>query len=314
VTNVIEAHGLTKFFGRTAAVDHVSFEVPKGEVFGFLGPNGAGKTTTMRMLTGIIRPDGGSASIMGFDVVKENLRAKQVRGVVPDTSNAYVDISAWQNLLLTGDLYGVPRRLTEERAEKLLRRFGLYEKRDQVVKGYSKGMKQRLILCMALVSEPPVLFLDEPTSGLDVESARLIKDIVRDENKHGVTVFLTTHNMEEANQLCDRIAIIKSGRVVAVDSPEKLKARSRELQSVEVSFERPVDLSGVHLSGVARAVKAGDKYRLYTGDPDTVIKQLVDYADGERLRIVALSLLSPSLEDVFVELTNNEERLEYAIP
>jgi ABC-2 type transport system ATP-binding protein len=304
--DVIKAHGLTKFFGRAAAVDHVSFEVKKGEVFGFLGPNGAGKTTTMRMLTGVIKPDEGTASIMGYDVVKENLQAKQARGVVPDTSNAYVDISAWQNLLLTGDLYGVSRRLTEERAEKLLRRFGLYEKRGQVVKGYSKGMKQRLILCMALVSEPPILFLDEPTSGLDVESSRLIKDIVREVNKDGATVFLTTHNMEEANQLCDRIAIIRSGKIVAVDSPEKLKARSKELQSIEVSFDRPVDIGGVSLSGIARAVKAGDKYRLYTGDPDTVIKQLVDYAEGERLRIVALSLLSPSLEDVFVELTKKE--------
>ncbi|BAI60757.1 ABC transporter ATP binding subunit [Methanocella paludicola SANAE] len=304
--NAIEANRLTKYYGSLAAVDQVSFTVDEGEIFGFLGPNGAGKTTTMRMLTGVIRPDEGTGSIMGYDVVKENIRAKQARGVVPDTSNAYVDISAWQNLLLTGDLYGVPRRLTEERAEKLLRRFGLYEKRDQVVKGYSKGMKQRLILCMALVSEPPILFLDEPTSGLDVESSRLIKDIVREVNKGGVTVFLTTHNMEEANQLCDRIAIIRSGRIVAVDSPEKLKARSKELQSIEVSFDRPIDLAGVPLSGIAKTVKAGDKYRLYTGDPDTVIKQLVDYAESERLRIVALSLLSPSLEDVFVELTKKE--------
>jgi ABC-2 type transport system ATP-binding protein len=303
---VITTDELTKKFGHFTAVNRLSLNIMQGEIFGFLGPNGAGKTTTMRMLTGVIKPDEGMGSIMGYDVVKENIRAKQARGVVPDTSNAYVDISAWQNLLLTGDLYGVPRRLTEERAEKLLRRFGLYEKRDQVVKGYSKGMKQRLILCMALVSEPPILFLDEPTSGLDVESSRLIKDIIREVNKGGVTVFLTTHNMEEANQLCDRIAIIRSGMIVAVDSPEKLKARSKELQSIEDSFDRPIDIGGVPLSGVARAIKAGDKYRLYTGDPDMVIKQLVDYAEAERLRIVALSLLSPSLEDVFVELTRKE--------
>ena len=304
--DVIKAQGLTKFFGPTAAVDHVSLEVKKGEVFGFLGPNGAGKTTTMRMLTGVIKPDEGTASIMGHDVVKDNIQAKQVRGVVPDTSNAYVDISAWQNLLLTGDLYGVNRKLTEERAEKLLRRFGLYEKRNQIVKGYSKGMKQRLVLCMALISEPPILFLDEPTSGLDVESARLIKDIVREVNKNGATVFLTTHYMEEANQLCDRIAIIRSGKIVAVDSPEKLKARSKELQSIEISFDRHVDLGGVSLSGITKSVKVGDKYRLYTNDPDSVIKQMVDYAESERLKIVALNLLSPSLEDVFVELTKKE--------
>ncbi len=303
----IEASGLTKRYGRLTAVDHVSFRVKKGEIFGFLGPNGAGKTTTIRMLTGVIRPDEGSAFVGGYDVVKENLKAKQARGVVPDTSNAYVDISAWQNLLLTGDLYGLPRKLTGERAERLLRRFGLYEKRGQAVKGYSRGMRQRLILCMALVSQPPILFLDEPTSGLDVESSRLIKDIIREVNREGTTVFLTTHNMEEANQLCSRIAIIRSGKIVAVDSPEKLKARSRELQSIEVSFDRLVDLSGISLDGVTRVARAGDKLRLYTGDPDHTIKQLVGYANENGLRIVSLSLLSPSLEDVFVELTGGKK-------
>jgi ABC-2 type transport system ATP-binding protein len=303
----IEAIGLTKRYGRLTAVDHVSFKVKKGEIFGFLGPNGAGKTTTMRMLTGIIKPDEGSAFVGGYDVVKESLKAKQARGVVPDTSNAYVDISAWQNLLLTGDLYGLPRKLTEERAERLLRRFGLYEKRGQAVKGYSRGMKQRLILCMALVSQPPILFLDEPTSGLDVESSRLIKDIIREVNREGTTVFLTTHNMDEANQLCGRIAIIRSGKIVAVDSPEKLKTRSREVQSIEVSFDRLVDFNGISLDGVTRVARAGDKLRLYTGDPDHTIKQLVGYAKENGLRIVSLSLLSPSLEDVFVELTGGKK-------
>jgi len=303
----IEAIGLTKRYGRLTAVDHVSFKVKKGEIFGFLGPNGAGKTTTMRMLTGIIKPDEGSAFVGGYDVVKENLKAKQARGVVPDTSNAYVDISAWQNLLLTGDLYGLPRKLTEERAERLLRRFGLYEKRGQAVKGYSRGMKQRLILCMALVSQPPILFLDEPTSGLDVESSRLIKDIIREVNREGTTVFLTTHNMEEANQLCGRIAIIRSGKIVAVDSPEKLKTRRREVQSIEDRFDRIVDFNGISLDGVTRVARAGDKLRLYTGDPDHTIKQLVGYAKENGLRIVSLSLLSPSLEDVFVELTGGKK-------
>ena len=303
----IEAIGLTKRYGRLTAVDHVSFKVKKGEIFGFLGPNGAGKTTTMRMLTGIIKPDEGSAFVGGYDVVKESLKAKQARGVVPDTSNAYVDISAWQNLLLTGDLYGLPRKLTEERAERLLRRFGLYEKRGQAVKGYSRGMKQRLILCMALVSQPPILFLDEPTSGLDVESSRLIKDIIREVNREGTTVFLTTHNMDEANQLCGRIAIIRSGKIVAVDSPEKLKTRSREVQSIEVSFDRLVDFNGISLDGVTRVARAGDKLRLYTGDPDHTIKQLAGYAKENGLRIVSLSLLSPSLEDVFVELTGGKK-------
>ncbi|WP_197525914.1 DUF4162 domain-containing protein [Methanocella paludicola] len=134
----------------------------------------------------------------------------------------------------------------------------------------------------------------------------MIKDIVREVNKDGATIFLTTHNMEEANQLCDRIAIIRMGRIVAVDSPEKLKAQSKGLQSIEISFDRPVDLDSVPLSGITKAVKVGDKFRLYTGDPDSVVKQLVDYAEEKRLKIISLNLLSPSLEDVFVELTRKE--------
>jgi ABC-2 type transport system ATP-binding protein len=299
----IEVSDLTKNYGKLRAVDHVNFQVDAGEIFGFLGPNGAGKTTTLRMLTGIIRPDEGTATIMGHDVIKDNLNAKQVRGVVPEMANAYVDISAWRNLLLTGELYGIPRKLTEERSEKLLRQFGLYEKRDQAVKGFSKGMKQRLIICMALVSQPPLLFLDEPTSGLDVESSRLIKSVIGDVNNSGATVFLTTHNMEEASQLCDRVAIINRGKIVAIDSPEKLKAQSKELQSIEVSFDRPVDPGGIAMSDVTKIVKAGDKLRIYSGNPDAIIKRLVDYAEDNGLRIVALNLLAPSLEDVFVELT-----------
>lgn len=309
MTDVVEVNGLTKFYGPSAAVDRISFKVLKGEIFGFLGPNGAGKTTTLRMLTGVIKPDGGTASIMGYDVVKDGLSAKQVRGVVPEMANAYVDISAWRNLLLTGELYGIPKKIVEERAERLLKRFGLYEKKDQAVKGFSRGMKQRLIICMALVSEPPLLFLDEPTSGLDVESSRLIKNIIGEANKNGTTVFLTTHNMDEANQLCDRVAIIDRGKIVAIDRPEKLKAQSKELQSIEVSFDRPIDVSDIAMSDVSKIVKAGDKFRIYTGNPDGVIKQVVDYSEKKGLRIITLNLLAPSLEDVFVELTKKERLL-----
>ena len=303
----IIVNDLTKYYGKLTAVDHVNFYVDSGEIFGFLGPNGAGKTTTLRMLTGVIRPDDGTATIMGYDVIKDNLNAKQIRGVVPEMSNAYVDISAWRNLLLTGELYGIPKKLAEERAERLLKQFGLHEKKDQAVKGFSRGMKQRLIICMALISQPPLLFLDEPTSGLDVESSRLIKNIIREVNKGGTTVFLTTHNMDEASQLCDRVAIINRGKIVAIDSPEKLKAQSKELQSIEVSFDRPVDLNGIAMTDASKIVKTGDKIRIYSGNPDAVIKQLVDYSEDKGLRIITFNLLAPSLEDVFVELTRMEQ-------
>ncbi len=170
--------------------------------------------------------------------------------------------------------------------------------------GFSKGMKQRLQICMALISEPQVLILDEPTSGLDVQSSRLIRSIIADLNAQGVTFLLTTHNMEEANQLCSRIAIINQGKMVAIDRPEVLKKRIQSLHSVEVSFNRDVpesDLSG--LQGVASIEKMGDKYRLYAREPAEVIYDLVDYARSKKVEIVSLATISPTLEDVFVEYT-----------
>jgi ABC-2 type transport system ATP-binding protein len=304
MNSAIEVSKLTKYYGELIAVDHVSFEVKRGEIFGFLGPNGAGKTTTVRMLTGIIKPDGGTARVMGYDIQKEPLRAKQIMGIVPEMSNAYVELSAWDNLMLIGELYGIPGKKREEKGEKLLKDFGLYERRKQLVRGFSKGMKQRLLLCMALINEPRVLFLDEPTSGLDVESARMIKSMIRDLNKDGVTVFLTTHNMEEANQLCDRVAIINRGKIVAIDSPEKLRVRSSGLQSIVVSFDKPVNDKEIsRISTVSEVVKMGDKIKLYTSNPGVVVPALVDLARSRGLKIVSLNTLTPSLEDVFVKLS-----------
>jgi len=201
----IEVQNLTKRYEDVTAVDHINFEVKKGEIFGFLGPNGAGKTTTIRILTGLLKPDEGKASVAGYDVVKNPIEVKQRIGVVPEVSNAYVDLSAWENLILIGRLYGVPKRKLQEDAIKLLKEFGLYEVRDKLVRGFSKGMKQKLLLCMALVNDPEVLFLDEPTSGLDVESARLLREKIIQYNKDGKTVFLSTHNMERADQLFDTL-------------------------------------------------------------------------------------------------------------
>ena len=304
VMNAIEVEDLTKRFGNFTAVDHIDFKVEAGELFGFLGPNGAGKTTTVRMITGAIKPDAGKASIMGYDVERETINAKQMAGVLPETSNAYIDLSAWQNLMLMAKLYGLAKKERQSRAEDLLKRFGLYEKKDVVVKGFSKGMKQRLQICMALISEPQVLILDEPTSGLDVQSSRLIRSIIADLNAQGVTFLLTTHNMEEANQLCSRIAIINQGKIVAIDRPEVLKKRIDSLHSVEVSFDRDVvqsDLSG--LQGVDSVERMGDKFRLYAREPAEVIYNLVDYARSEKVEIVSLATISPTLEDVFVKYT-----------
>ena len=294
--NAVEVKGLSKRFNGLLAVDNVSFEVKKGELFGFLGPNGAGKTTTIRMLTGVVKPDKGTASIFGYDILKQGLKTRQLMGIVPEMANAYVDLSAWNNLMLIGALYGVSKKQRTERAGSLLKKFGLYERRKHVVKGFSKGMKQKLLLCMALISEPQILFLDEPTSGLDVESQRLIKDVIREYNANGTTVFLTTHNMEEANQLCDRIAIINHGKIAAIDSPERLRLRSTGLQSIEISFNKPVDTHELlSIKGVEKAAKMGDKLKLYVDKTSPVIDALVDYSRSNGLNIVTINTLAPSM-------------------
>jgi ABC-2 type transport system ATP-binding protein len=303
--DAIKVDNLTKRYGSFTAVDSINFEVEEGEIFGFLGPNGSGKSTTIRMLTGIIKPDGGTAVVMGHDIKKDPIRAKQVMGVVPEMSNAYVELSAWNNLMLMGELYGVPKRESAERAKKLLEQFGLYDRRDSPARGFSKGMKQRLILCMALINQPSVLVLDEPTSGLDVESSRLIKDVIRELNRAGTTVFLTTHNMEDASQLCERIAIINQGVIATIDRPEALKRASSGLQSIELSFNRMVSAEDLSkFSCIKQVKKLGDKFRLYADDVDLTMGCIMDYARSQNLKIVALNTLAPSLEDIFVSLTH----------
>ena len=295
---------LTKVFGSTVAVDHVSFLVKEGEIFGFLGPNGAGKTTTTRMLTRVIPPDSGSAMILGHDIQREPVLAKQGFGVVPETSNAYTDLTAWQNLMLMGELYGISPVRVSERASELLTVLGLFERKDQKVQAYSKGMKQRLILAMALLHEPRLLFLDEPTSGLDVQSTQMILSLLRDLNRAGTTIFLTTHNMEEANRLCNRVGIIRSGKIVALDAPEKLKAAIDRLHRIEVSFDREIPADALaRLPGVVSADRTGDKWQITTENHDAVIRLLVQFSREQGAAIVTLNTLAPSLDDAFLRLT-----------
>jgi ABC-2 type transport system ATP-binding protein len=304
MTDIIHASDLTKVFGKSIAVDHISFDVQNGEIFGFLGPNGAGKTTTTRMLTGVIPLDFGTATVLGHDIRSEPVQAKQRFGVVPETSNAYTDLTAWQNLMLMGELYGLLRARAEQRSSDLLEMVGLLERKYQKVQAYSKGMKQRLILAMALIHEPELLFLDEPTSGLDVQSTQMILSLLRDLNKQGTTIFLTTHNMEEANRLCHRVGIIHGGKMVAIDAPEKLKTAIDRVHKIEVSFDREVSgdtLAG--LSGVTGVNRTGDKWQITTENRDAVIRSLVTFSQQNDAMIVTLNTLAPSLDEAFLRLT-----------
>ncbi|WP_048147789.1 ATP-binding cassette domain-containing protein [Palaeococcus ferrophilus] len=302
MNKAIEAANLTKYYGSFLAVDNVSFDVKANEIFGFLGPNGAGKTTTIRMLTGVLKPSKGSVRVLGYDMLDtgEKLRARERMGIVPETANPYVDLTAMQNLRLMGELYGMPKREIEKRSIELLKLFDLYEKRNTKVRGFSKGMRQRLILAMAMIADPELYFLDEPTSGLDVISARMIKEIIREERKNGKTIFITSHNMADVNELCDRVAIIRRGKLIAIDTPERLKTLSKRHVFIEVSFE-PMPKE-IPISSASRIERKGDKLKIKTDDPDATVKELVRYAEEKGLRIVSLKTLTPSLEDVFVEL------------
>jgi ABC-2 type transport system ATP-binding protein len=302
----IEVDHLSKHFGSLVALNEISFTVAQGETFGFLGPNGAGKTTTIRLLTGISPPTGGKATIFGNDIVKATTAARKTMGIVHETSNIYDDLSAWQNLMFSAELYTIGKKEREQRGKELLELFGLYERRADKVHGFSKGMKRRLTLAMGLINNPRLLFLDEPTSGLDVQSNLIIRDVISDLTSRGVTVFLTTHNIEEANLTCDRVAIINQGRIAAIDSPERLKSTIQSVQSVEVAFStisanREEDLRQLH--GVSEVRKEGDKFRLYTRDPSVVIAAVMEYAQEHNTRVLSINTVGPSLEDVFIKLT-----------
>ncbi|MEW5868389.1 MAG: ABC transporter ATP-binding protein [Chloroflexota bacterium] len=216
----IEVQNLTRLFGSLRALDGLNFSVEPGEVFGFLGPNGAGKTTTLRILTGQLRPTSGQAWVVGCDVVAQRQALKPQIGVVFETQNLYQRLSARDNLNFSANLYGAPK----SRVEQVLEQVGLSERAGDSLKKYSNGMQQRLLIARALLHQPKVLFLDEPTRGLDPGMARGIRSLVADLARAGITVFLTTHYMEEADQLCQRVAILDKGRLVALDAPERLKA------------------------------------------------------------------------------------------
>jgi len=307
--NAIQVENLTKYYGDLLAVDHIEFAVQAGEVFGFLGPNGAGKTTTQRMLTTLLEPSSGRIRIHGHDLARDAYPAKKLMGLVPEESNVYTELTAWDNLLFTARLYRMPRAAYRQRARALLEAFGLWEKRDVKAELFSKGMRRRLSIAMAIIHQPTLLFLDEPTPGLDAQSAHAIRDLIRQMNAEGTTIFLTTHQIEEANQLCDRVAIIDHGRIAAIDTPERLKQAFRQVQSVEVALAPDANVEGPALEalpGVSTAVKMGDKRRLYTDDPAALLPLIVDYARARGLRIVSLSTLGPSLEDVFLQITGQQ--------
>ena len=305
----IRVSGLRKSFGDVTAVDGISFDVMDGELFGFLGPNGAGKTTTINMLTGLARPDAGTITVGGIDCTNKMKSAQHLIGVVPDESNLYPELTGYDNLCFCGGLYGM--RLTERktRAGELLELFGLAGVAERKFSGYSRGMKRRLTIAAGIMHSPPILFFDEPTTGIDVQSARLTREILQELHRSGTTIFLTTHYIEEAERMCDRIAFMVNGLVVRVDSVSNLvkPVEGREVVQASVLGTEVPDLEilGDFFPdyGIGRAADGGIRIES-TGkiDVGVVVRALEDQGfDVAEVKRTALSL-----EDVFIRITGLE--------
>jgi ABC-2 type transport system ATP-binding protein len=302
---MIEAQGLTKQFGDFAAVDGVDLTVHEGEVLSLLGPNGAGKTTTVRMLASILKPTGGWARVAGLDTVRDARQVRRVVGLLTEFPGLYLRMRGGDYLDFFGQLQGLAPAQRAERSERLLKRFELWEARDQRTGEYSKGMRQKLALVRAMLHDPRVLFLDEPTSAMDPHSARLVREAIADLRRDRHTIVLCTHNLNEAELLADRIAIIRRGRIVALGTPAELKERLLGDPVLELRLARSLDGLLPQLQSLVHVQEHGENWLRYTTpEPETVNPRLVQRLTDMGAPIVTLSEVSRSLEEVYLRIVN----------
>lgn len=313
---VIRTEGLTKVYvgADFAAVDHLDLEVTGGEVFGLLGPNGAGKTTTAGMLTTRVLPTSGRAHIAGIDVVSNPTLTKQMIGVVSQQNTLDRALTVWENLYFHGRLFGISARDSRAEADRLLGQFQLAKWARASVYALSGGMAQRLMVARSIFHRPAVLFLDEPTAGLDPQSRLALWEVLRELNAAGQTIVLTTHYMEEADQLCDRVAIMDHGKILALGTPTQLKESvgADTIVTVKVagSADGLADALRHGLTGVSTIREVDDGLEVHVRGADRLLTQVVAIAEAQRLELVDLSLAEPSLETVFINLTGQELRDE----
>ena len=300
---------LTKRFEKIEAVAGISFSVRQGELFGFLGPNGAGKTTTINMLTGLARPDTGVIRIDGIDCTANPRAAQHLVGVVPDESNLYPELTGFDNLCFCASLYGMPKAERQTRARELLANFDLAKAADRKFAGYSKGMKRKLTIAAGIIHRPAILFLDEPTTGIDVASARQLRQLIANLHQEGTTIFLTTHYIEEAERLCDRIAFIVSGRIVQIDTVEQLVQPIREKHVMRIAGAGMSD--DIHdkltkaFPELTFSIANSDFIRVESEKP-VQVGPLVRFLEDNRVEVTEARRMRPSLEDIFVSITGIE--------
>lgn len=304
--NIAEVRDLSKQYGKFDAVRSISFDLQQGEVFGFLGPNGAGKTTTINMMTGLTRPTSGSIRVAGFDGIREIKKVQGRIGIVPDESNLYEELSGLENLLFCASLYGMEKSKRTQRAKALLDQFGLADTGKKLFKHFSKGMKRKLTIAAGIIHEPEILFLDEPTTGIDVESARQIRKLIKDLHAQGSTIFLTTHYIEEAERLCDRIGFIVGGQVVSLGRLEDLMQAAQKDHQVVFAFENGSEKLEIVLA------QQFPQFSFYREDAQSLrivseekidLMPLMKFFDSQQLLMREARIIRPSLEEVFVKIT-----------
>ena len=302
--SVIRVDGLSKSYGKTVALDNVGFSVRRGDILGYLGPNGAGKTTTINILCGLIGRDAGEVRICGGDIDLDPVAIKQQIGVVPEESNLYPELTCRRNLEYLGELYGLSRASKRTRAAELLEAFDLADKAEAPFRALSRGMKRRLTIAAAFVHSPPVVFLDEPTAGLDVPSARALRSLIRTMNRKGATVFLTTHNLAEAESLCDRILILVQGRVVAEGTAAAIRQRVTEAQTISLVLSADIAPESFRKAcpAVKTAVLAKGRWVLDVSDVHMATTQIAAFAEESGIQVLEIASGGASLEDAFMTI------------
>jgi ABC-2 type transport system ATP-binding protein len=301
---VIQVSGVRKTYGPTVAVDEVSFEVNDGEIFGLIGPNGAGKTTTMECIEGVRTPDRGTISVLGLDPFRHVYKLQERIGVQLQQAQLQKRIKVWEAVDLWASLY----RKKAIDGEHLLEQLGLADKRDAWFMNLSGGQKQRLFIALALINDPEVVFLDELTTGLDPQSRRAIWDLVRGIRERGKTVFLTTHLMEEAERLCDRVAIIEHGRIIDMDSPERLVERHCPERTVVLATDHPIAEERFRaIPGVEAVIRTDLRFTI-RGRGDDLVTEVIHCLSENRIRVTDFRTILPNLEDVFLKLTGHSIR------
>ncbi len=303
---MVEVTNLCKKFNSFEAVRGVSFSIQKGEIFGFLGPNGAGKTTTINMMTGLTLPSSGNIKIAGFDGIREIKKVQGNIGIVPDESNLYDELSGRDNLMFCASLYGMEKAKREVRTQMLLKQFGLDQTGKKLFKHFSKGMKRKLTIAAGIIHEPKILFLDEPTTGIDVESARQIRQLIQDLNAQGCTIFLTTHYIEEAERLCDRIGFIVDGQMVALGNLDELMGEVQKEHQMIFTFEQ-----GTHSleKSMSQSFPELSVYRInehsirISSDEKISLMPIMKFLEQEKVLPREARIMKPSLEDVFIKIT-----------